>query len=139
MDRVYPFGFFLPSLAILHAHATLSLLLSHSLLHDERMTTELRQAMVKDISRICENARVSIRSARHEAQKQIKADIDNKIVGTSEGKAETKKVRSVEVRPFCSELTVVVASQMEDATKKWTTEVDQLFQQMKSKVEASMS
>jgi len=74
-------------------------------------TTESRQAMVKDLTRICENARVSIRDARHKAQKQIKSDIDRKVVGKSEGEKEGKKV--------------------EAETKKWTTEVDKLFEKMK--------
>ncbi|SPO19724.1 uncharacterized protein UTRI_00115_B [Ustilago trichophora] len=75
-------------------------------------TTESRQAMVKDLTRICENARVSIRDARHKAQKQIKSDIDRKVVGKSEGEKESKKV--------------------ETETKKFTTQVDQLFDKMKA-------
>ncbi len=74
-------------------------------------TTESRQAMVKDLTRICENARVSIRDARHKAQKQIKSDIDRKVVGKSEGEKESKKI--------------------EAETKKWSTQVDQLFEKMK--------
>lgn len=74
-------------------------------------TTESRQAMVKDLTRICENARVSIRDARHKAQKQIKSDIDRKVVGKSEGEKESKKV--------------------EAETKKFSTQVDQLFDKMK--------
>lgn len=74
-------------------------------------TTESRQAMVKDLTRICENARVSIRDARHKAQKQIKSDIDRKVVGKSEGEKESKKV--------------------EAETKKFSTQVDQLFEKMK--------
>lgn len=75
-------------------------------------TTESRQAMVKDLTRICENARVSIRDARHKAQKQIKSDIDRKVVGKNEGEKESKKV--------------------EAETKKWSTQVDQLFEKMKA-------
>lgn len=74
-------------------------------------TSETRQAMVKDLTKICENARVSIRDARHKAQKQIKSDIDRKVVGKSEGEKESKKV--------------------EAETKKWTTQVDQMFEKMK--------
>ncbi|KDN36480.1 ribosome recycling factor, partial [Tilletiaria anomala UBC 951] len=62
-------------------------------------TVETRKELLKDISRICESARVSIRSARHAAQKQIKADIDGKIVGSSEGKALMKKVRAGSASP----------------------------------------
>ncbi|SNX81389.1 uncharacterized protein MEPE_00094 [Melanopsichium pennsylvanicum] len=74
-------------------------------------TTESRQAMVKDLTKICENARVSIRDARHKAQKQIKSDIDAKVVGKNEGEKETKKV--------------------EAETKKWSAEVEKLFEKMK--------
>ncbi|CDS00668.1 hypothetical protein [Sporisorium scitamineum] len=80
-------------------------------------TTESRQAMVKDLTRICENARVSIRDARHKAQKQIKSDIDRKVVGKSEGDKESKKV--------------------EAETKKWSTQVDQLFEKMKQSLLAA--
>lgn len=74
-------------------------------------TTEARQALVKDLTRLCENARVSIRDARHRALKQIKSDIDRKVVGKSEGDKETKKV--------------------EAETKKFTQHVDQLFEKFK--------
>lgn len=57
-----------------------------------RPTAETRAALLKDVSRICENARVSIRSARHTGQKQLKTDVDNKIVGTSEAKKEGQQV-----------------------------------------------
>ncbi|CBQ67470.1 conserved hypothetical protein [Sporisorium reilianum SRZ2] len=80
-------------------------------------TTESRQAMVKDLTRICENARVSIRDARHKAQKQIKSDVDRKVVGKSEGDKESKKV--------------------EAETKKWTAQVDQLFEKMKQSLLAA--
>lgn len=80
-------------------------------------TTESRQAMVKDLTRICENARVSIRDARHRAQKQIKSDIDRKVVGKNEGEKESKMV--------------------EAETKKWSTQVDQLFDKMKSSLLAA--
>ncbi|EPQ32020.1 uncharacterized protein PFL1_00218 [Pseudozyma flocculosa PF-1] len=74
-------------------------------------TTETRQAMVKDVTRICENARVSIRSARHSAQKQIKSDIDRKVIGKSEGDKEMKSI--------------------ETETKKHSAEVDALFEKTK--------
>ncbi|PWZ02966.1 ribosome recycling factor, partial [Testicularia cyperi] len=57
-------------------------------------TSESRQQMVKDLTKICENARVSIRTARHQGMKQIKSDIDNKVVGKSEGDKETKKLEA---------------------------------------------
>ena len=80
-------------------------------------TTESRQAMVKDLTRICENARVSIRDARHRALKQIKSDIDRKVVGKNEGDKETKK--------------------LEAETKKMTAQVDQLFEKMKQSLLAA--
>lgn len=55
-------------------------------------TAETRAQLVKDVNRVCENARVSIRSARHTAQKQIKDDTKRKVVGTSEAQQEMKKV-----------------------------------------------
>lgn len=63
------------------------------------------------MTRICENARVSIRSARHTAQKQIKTDIDNKVVGRSEGDKDMKRI--------------------EADTKKYTAQVDALFEKTK--------
>lgn len=75
-------------------------------------TTESRHAMVKDLTRICENARVSIRDARHRALKQVKSDIDAKVVGKNEGDKEGKKV--------------------EAETKKWSSQVDSLFEKMKA-------
>lgn len=61
-----------------------------------RPTAETRAALLKDVSRICENARVSIRSARHTGQKQLKSDVDNKVVGTSEAKKEGQQVSLIE-------------------------------------------
>lgn len=74
-------------------------------------TAESRQALVKDLTKICENARASIRDARHKALKQVKSDVDAKVVGKNEGDKESKKV--------------------EAETKKWSTQVDQLFDKMK--------
>jgi ribosome recycling factor len=45
------------------------------------------------VARLCENARVAVRTARHTAQKQIKSDEKRKIVGTAEGAKDLKKVR----------------------------------------------
>ena len=56
------------------------------------MTAETRAALVKEINRICENAKVSIRAARHSAQKQIKSDEKRKVIGTSEATGEMKRV-----------------------------------------------
>jgi hypothetical protein len=47
---------------------------------------------VKEVNRICENAKVSIRSARHIAQKQIKSDEKRKVIGTNEANGEMKRV-----------------------------------------------
>lgn len=75
-------------------------------------TAESRQDMFKEITKICENARVSIRTARQQGLKQIKADIDTKVVGKNEGEKESKTV--------------------EAETKKYTTEVDQLLAKIKT-------
>lgn len=61
-------------------------------IYTHRPTVEARKDLIKEISKLCENARISVRSARHTAQKQIKADMDSKTVSSSEGKAEMKKV-----------------------------------------------
>lgn len=54
-----------------------------------------RQQLVREASHLCENARVSIRAARHQGQKEIKHDVDNKVIGKEEGRSETKKVSAL--------------------------------------------
>ncbi|CEH11909.1 Ribosome recycling factor [Ceraceosorus bombacis] len=77
--------------------------------------TESRQNLLKQISNICENARTSIRSARHIAQKKIRADEKNKVVGTEIGRNDQKS--------------------LDETTKKFTAEVDTVFEQTKKKLE----
>lgn len=71
-------------------------------------TAETRQNMFKEITKICENARVSIRTARHLAMKQIKADIEQRIVSKTEGDKEGKKV-DVETKKFSAEVDQLLA------------------------------
>ncbi|KAK0536631.1 hypothetical protein OC835_001981 [Tilletia horrida] len=80
-----------------------------------RPTAETRAKLLKDIARICENARVSIRAARHQGQKDLAADQKNKIVGSEEARKEGKK--------------------LDDETKQHTAAVDKLLEEMKNKVE----
>lgn len=47
------------------------------------------------MNRVCENARISIRTARQIAQKQIRNDVRNGVVGKDEGNREMKKVSLV--------------------------------------------
>lgn len=75
-----------------------------------RPTSETRAALLKDVTRVCENARVSIRSARHAAQKQLKLDTDRKIVGSSESKKEMKTVSRREMRDREDRLAEVVSN-----------------------------
>jgi hypothetical protein len=58
-----------------------------------RPTAETRAELVKEVNRLCENAKVSIRSARHIAQKQIKSDEKRKVVSKDEANREMKEVR----------------------------------------------
>lgn len=81
-----------------------------------RPTAESRTRLIKDINRICENARVSIRSARHIGQKQIKADIDSKIVSTNEGQKEQKT--------------------MDEEARKWQKDVEEFYNGLKKKIES---
>ncbi|CAO1629781.1 unnamed protein product [Sympodiomycopsis kandeliae] len=81
-----------------------------------RPTTETRLQLLKDINRICENAKISIRSARHIGQKQIKADIDNKIIGATEGQKEQKT--------------------MDESVKKFQKEIEELYNGFKKKIES---
>lgn len=80
-----------------------------------RPTSETRSQLSKEISKICENARISIRTARHLAQKQIRNDEKRKVIGVDEGKTEMKKI--------------------DEETKKQTVEVDKLYEQMKARIE----
>lgn len=70
-----------------------------------------RQQYVRDAQALCEKARNSIRAHRIDGQKDIKRDVDAKVVGTSEARTEGKK--------------------LDDATKKKTAEVDKIFEDAK--------
>ncbi|CAO1618882.1 unnamed protein product [Parajaminaea phylloscopi] len=80
-----------------------------------RPTAETRNQLLKDINRVCENARVSIRSARHEGQKLIKRDVDNKVIGSSEGQKEQKS--------------------LDELVKTWQKEVEDFYNDHKKKIE----
>lgn len=43
---------------------------------------------------MCENARVAVRNTRGKGVKEIKSDVDGKIVSKEEARNDTKKVRS---------------------------------------------
>lgn len=72
--------------------------------------------MLKDINKICENARNSIRVGRQNALKQIKRDVDSKVVGDNEAKKEQKLV--------------------EDETKARQKEVEDFYNSIKKKLES---
>ena len=58
---------------------------------------ETRTQLTKKASDLCENARISIRAARHQGQKDLKADQDNKVVGEGDARKDTKKVRTADL------------------------------------------
>ncbi|GAA6012642.1 hypothetical protein JCM10207_009066 [Rhodosporidiobolus poonsookiae] len=70
-----------------------------------------RQQLVRDAQNLCEKARIAVRQVRTDGQKEIKADVDNKVIGKEEGRSEGKK--------------------LDDATKKKTAEVDKIFEDAK--------
>jgi ribosome recycling factor len=49
---------------------------------------------------IGEKAKTSIRASRHQGQKRLKQDIENKIVGDSDGHKEAKEVKRTHVSRF---------------------------------------
>jgi len=51
-----------------------------------------RQGLVRDAQDLCEKARIAIRQVRYDGQKEIKKDLDGKIVGKEEARGETKNV-----------------------------------------------
>lgn len=53
---------------------------------------ETRTLLTKKASDLSENARISIRAARHQGQKDLKADQDNKVVGESDARKDSKHV-----------------------------------------------
>lgn len=76
-----------------------------------RPDLDKRQQYVRDAQALCEKARNTIRAHRIDGQKDIKRDVDDKVVGTSEARTEGKK--------------------LDDATKKKTAEVDKIFEDVK--------
>ncbi|KAL8276164.1 hypothetical protein RQP46_011422 [Phenoliferia psychrophenolica] len=70
-----------------------------------------RQLLVKQAQDMCENARVAVRAVRGKGQKDIKSDVDAKVVNKEEGRGDTKK--------------------LDASTKKRTDEVDAIFEQAK--------
>ncbi|GAA6060290.1 hypothetical protein JCM10212_002931 [Sporobolomyces blumeae] len=70
-----------------------------------------RQQLVRDAQDLCEKARIAIRQVRMDGQKEIKKDLDGKIVGKEEARSENKR--------------------LDDATKKKTAEVDKIFEEAK--------
>ena len=51
-----------------------------------------RQLLVRQAQDLCENARVAVRAVRGKGQKDIKSDVDAKLVNKEEGRGDTKKV-----------------------------------------------
>ncbi|GAA5902801.1 hypothetical protein JCM5296_002885 [Sporobolomyces johnsonii] len=76
-----------------------------------RLDWDKRQQLVRDAQALCEKARIAIRQVRTDGQKEIKADVDAKVIGKEESRTETKK--------------------LDDATKKKTAEVDKVFEDAK--------
>lgn len=60
-----------------------------------RPDLDKRQQYIRDAQALCEKARNTIRAHRIDGQKDIKRDVDDKVVGTSEARTEGKKVREV--------------------------------------------
>ncbi|GAA5924998.1 Rrf1p [Sporobolomyces koalae] len=70
-----------------------------------------RQVLVRDAQELCEKARIAIRQTRNDGQKEIKSDIDAKVIGKEEGRGEGKK--------------------LDETTKKRSAEVDKIFEDAK--------
>jgi ribosome recycling factor len=58
-----------------------------------RPDMQTRTSLAKKASELAENARVAIRAARHQGQKDLKADQDNKVVGEGDARKDAKNVR----------------------------------------------
>ncbi|GJN88037.1 hypothetical protein Rhopal_000993-T1 [Rhodotorula paludigena] len=76
-----------------------------------RADWDKRQQLVRDAQGLCEKARIAIRQVRIDGQKEIKRDVDGKVIGKEEARGEGKK--------------------LDDATKKKTAEVDKIFEDAK--------
>ncbi|KAK9900432.1 ribosome recycling factor [Cystobasidium minutum MCA 4210] len=70
-----------------------------------------RSALAKKASDLAEAARVAIRAMRHQGQKDLKTDQDNKVIGTADARKDGQK--------------------LQDATKKRTDEVDKILAKAK--------
>lgn len=55
---------------------------------------QTRASLVKKASELAEQARVGIRAQRHQAQKDLKSDQDNKVVGEGNARTDAKNVRT---------------------------------------------
>lgn len=95
-----------------------------------------RNALAKQLSGICENARVSIRAARHQGQKEIKKDVDNGVVSGEEGRKEGKKASRFSSRRADCDLSC--RSQLQDTVNKYTSEVDTIHDKAKKILYASI-
>lgn len=51
-----------------------------------------RSALAKKASDLAEAARVAIRAMRHQGQKDLKTDQDNKVIGTADARKDGQKV-----------------------------------------------
>lgn len=60
-----------------------------------RADWDKRQQLVRDAQSLCEKARIAIRQVRIDGQKEIKRDVDGKVIGKEEARGEGKKVRSL--------------------------------------------
>lgn len=98
-----------------HDYREISLTLRSTLILAIRPTSETRAKLLQDVNRICENCRVSVRSIRHQAQKQIKGDVKSGTIGEDEGFRKLKAV--------------------DETAMKSTREVDDLQAGLKKKIE----
>lgn len=87
-----------------------------------------RQVLVKQAAELCENARVAIRATRGKGQKDIKLDLDGKVIGKEEARTEGKAVRFL---LFLLETNELMCKQLDTTTKKRTDEVDTIFERAK--------
>ncbi|WFD44744.1 hypothetical protein MPSI1_003415 [Malassezia psittaci] len=58
-------------------------------------TGETRKALMHKCSDACEQARIHLRSERHTAQKQLKHDLDNKVVSKDTSQKEAKRLEEL--------------------------------------------
>lgn len=58
-------------------------------------TGETRQALIHKCTQACEQAKIGVRALRHTAQKQLKTDLDNKVVSKNTYQKEAKKLEDM--------------------------------------------